>query len=356
MVAVVDDGGACTAVSPSIERVLGFCAETCDGLPVVELVHPLDRDSVAALLRISGPQAYSVEARLRRTDGAWVPMAVTVTEHRDADGDAIKILSPRDLTDRRQLEDRLRQAQKTEIIGRLATGIAHDFGNILMVVRSYADVMGLRTTEDDPRHSYVDAIQEAVTRGADLSRQLLAFSRHRDAEMKRVDLNASVDQSVELLRRVVGSSIRLEMRLSPAARFVIADPTQIEQVILNLTLNARDAMPNGGRVVFSTMPAGTDPMPAEVAAAPDEFVHFSVTDSGGGIPAHIATRIFDPLFTTKTDETGSGIGLATVLDIVKRHGGFIDVASQAGAGATFHVFLRRTVVPRPGPMRMQPRD
>ena len=347
VVGVLDEAGAFTAVSPAIERVLGFCAETCSGLPVVELVHPLDRESVAALLRISGPQAYSVEARLRRGDGGWVTMAVTVAEHHDASGRALKILSARDLTDQRQLEDRLRQSQKTEMIGRLATGIAHDFGNILMVVRSYADVMGLRTTEDDPRHGYVDAIQEAVTRGADLSRQLLAFSRHREAEMKRLDLNASVGQSVELLRRVVGSTIRLETHLAADARFVIADPTQIEQLILNLTLNARDAMPNGGRIVFSTMPAGTGLLPPDVAAAPDDFVHFAVTDTGCGIPAENLARIFEPLFTTKTDGAGSGIGLATVHDIVKRHGGCIAVESEEGAGAAFHVFLRRTVAPTP---------
>lgn len=347
VVGVIDDAGAFTAVAPSIERVLGFCAETCFGLRVVEIVHPLDRESVAALLRIGGPQAYSVEARLRRSGGGWVTMAVTVSEHQDADGRALKILSARDLTDRRLLEDRLRQSQKTEMIGRLATGIAHDFGNILMVVRSYADVMGLRTTADDPRHSYVDAIQEAVTRGADLSRQLLAFSRHREAEMKRLDLNASVEQSVELLRRVVGSSIKLETRLSLDARYVVADPTQIEQVILNLTLNARDAMPNGGRIVFTTEPAGTGALPPAVAASPAEFVRLSVADTGCGIPERNLPRIFEPLFTTKSDGAGSGIGLATVHDIVKRHGGVIEVDSKEGSGATFHLFLRRTLVPTP---------
>jgi len=347
VVGVIDADGAFTKVSPSIERVLGYCAETCSGLPVVELVHPLDQDAVAALLRISGPQAYSVEARLRRTDGVWVTMAVSIAEHHDAGGGVIKVLSARDLTDRRRLEDRLRQSQKTEMIGRLATGIAHDFGNILMVVRSYADVMRLRTNDDDPRHSYVDAIQEAVTRGADLSRQLLAFSRHRETEMKRVDLNASVEQSVELLRRVVGSSVRLETRLAPEARYVVADPTQVEQVILNLTLNARDAMPNGGRIVFETRTADSGPMPAEVAASPADFVCFSVTDTGCGIPAELQSRIFEALFTTKTEGAGTGIGLATVQDIVARHGGVIGVVSDEGAGATFNVFLRRTVVPSP---------
>lgn len=347
IVGVIDAAGAFTTVSPAIERVLGFCPETCVGLPVIELVHPLDRDSVAALLRISGEHGYFVEARMRRMDDTWLTMEVSIAEHQDDDGHPIKVLSARDLTNVRRLEDRLRQSQKTEMIGRLATGIAHDFSNILMVVRSHADVMRLRTTQDDPRHSSVDAIEEAVTRGADLARQLLAFTRHRETEMNRVDLNASVEQSAALLRRVVGSSIQLETRLSPDARYVAADATQIEQVILNLTLNARDAMPNGGRITFETMPAGAGPMPPAVAAAPHDFICFSVTDTGCGIPEDVKPRIFEPLFTTKTDGAGTGIGLATVNDIVTRHSGFIDVVSEAGAGARFNVFLRRTVVPLP---------
>ena len=347
IVGVLDGDGAFTTVSPAIERVLGFCAETCVGLPVVELVHPLDRDSVASLIRISGPHGYFVEARLRRADGSWLTMEVSVADHYDDDGHPIRVLSARDLTNLRRLEDRLRQSQKTEMIGRLATGIAHDFGNILMVVRSHADVMRLRTTQDDPRHSSVDAIEEAVARGADLARQLLAFSRHREAEMQRVDLNAAVEQSAALLRRVVGSSIQLEMRLSPDARYVVADSTQIEQVILNLTLNARDAMPNGGRIVFETAAVDGGPVPAAVAAAPDDFICFSVADTGCGIAEHIQPRIFEPLFTTKSDGAGSGIGLSNVHDIVTRHGGFIEVVSGEGAGARFNVFLRRTLSPVP---------
>ena len=347
IVGVLDAAGAFTTVSPAIERVLGYCPETCVGLPVMELVHPIERESVEALLRISGSQGYFVEARLKRSDETWLTMEVSVAEHLDADGRAIKVLSARDLTNLRRLEDRLRQSQKTEMIGRLATGIAHDFGNILMVVRSHADVMGLRTSADDPRHSYVDAIQEAVTRGADLARQLLAFSRHREAEMNRVDLNTAIEQSIALLRRVVGSSIQLETRLSPDARYITADPTQLEQVILNLTLNARDAMPNGGSITFATSTPRDGALPPAVAAAPSEFVCFSVADTGCGIADDIKPRIFEPLFTTKIDGTGTGIGLATVQDIVSRHGGVIDVTSTEGIGSTFNVFLRRTVVPMP---------
>jgi PAS domain S-box-containing protein len=346
VVAVVDADGTLSSASPAIERVLGYPADGRAGLTITDLVHPLDRELVESLLRISGGQGYSVEARLRRQDGVWLTMAVTVAEHCDADGRAFKVLSARDLTDQRRLEDRLRQSQKTETIGRMVTGIAHDFGNILMVLRSHADVMRLRTAADDPRHSSVDAIEEAVLRGADLARQLLAFSRHREFELKRIDLNTAVEQSTALLRRLVGSSIRLETRLSADARYVAADPTQIEQIILNLTLNARDAMPNGGTITFVTGPVnGAAPLPAIVAAAPDAYVEFSVTDTGCGISEAVLPHIFEPLFTTKSEGAGTGIGLATVHDIVSRHSGCIEVTSKEGQGSTFRVFLRRTVAP-----------
>jgi PAS domain S-box-containing protein len=349
VVAVIDDRGALTAVSPAIERVLGRRPVDCVGLPVTELVHPLDRSSIEALIRIPNANGYSAEARLHHQNGTWVTMAVTLAEHEDHDGRRFKVVSARDLTDQRRLEDRLRQSQKTEIIGRLASGIAHDFGNILMVVGSHADIMRLRTTADDPRHADVDAIQAAVTRGADLARQLLAFSRHREFEIKRMDINASIEQLATLLRRLVGSSIRLETVLSPEARFIAADATQIEQIVLNLTLNARDAMPNGGTITFATAPAGpagpegppskTAPLPAAVAAAPADYVCFSVIDTGCGIPDDVKPRIFEPQFTTKQDGAGSGMGLANVLDIVTRHGGAIDVESRDGKGATFRVYL-----------------
>jgi signal transduction histidine kinase len=312
------------------------------GVTVTDLVHPLDRASIDALLRIPDAHGYSSEARLHHKSGAWVTMAVTLAEHTDSDGSRFKVLSARDLTDQRRLEDRLRQSQKTEIIGRLASGIAHDFGNILMVVGSHADIMRLRTTADDPRHADVDAIQAAVTRGADLARQLLAFSRHREFEIKRMDINACIAQLATLLRRLVGSAIRVNTALSPEARFIAADATQIEQIVLNLTLNARDAMPNGGTITFATTPAGGGALPEPVAAAPGEYVCFSVTDTGCGIPDEVKPRIFEPQFTTKQDGAGTGMGLANVLDIVNHHGGHIDVDSQDGKGATFRVFLPRT--------------
>ena len=347
VVGVIDANGACTAVWPAVHRVLGYPENECIGVAVLDLVHPLDRPSMEALLGISGGHSYSAESRLRRKDGGWLTMEVTVAEHSDADGHTFKVLSARDLTDQRRLEDRLRQSQKTEIIGRLATGIAHDFSNILMVVRSHADIMRMRTRADDPRHSRLDSIEAAVTRGAELARQLLAFSRPREFALKRIDLNASIEQSATLLRRLVGSSIRLETRLSPDARYIAADATQIEQVVLNLTLNARDAMPGGGTITFVTAPVDHESLPAAVAAAPHDYVCFSVTDTGCGMSDDVRARIFEPLFTTKGEGAGTGIGLATVHEIVTRHGGSIDVSSVERQGTTFRLFLPRVIAPAP---------
>jgi PAS domain S-box-containing protein len=341
VVGVIDDRGAFTAVSPAIERVLGHRPADCVGVTVTDFVHPLDRSSIDALMRIPDATGYSAEARLQHKSGTWVTMAVTLAGHTDHEGSRFKVLSARDLTDQRRLEDRLRQSQKTEIIGRLASGIAHDFGNILMVVGSHADIMRLRTTADDPRHADVDAIQAAVTRGADLARQLLAFSRHREFEIKRIDINACIAQLATLLRRLVGSAIRVNTTLSPEARFIAADATQIEQIVLNLTLNARDAMPNGGTITFATAPVSGDNLPEPVAAAPADYVCFSVIDTGCGIPDEVKPHIFEPQFTTKQDGAGTGMGLANVLDIVTHHGGCITVESQDGKGATFRVYLPR---------------
>ncbi|HUQ88832.1 MAG TPA: ATP-binding protein [Vicinamibacterales bacterium] len=344
VVGVLDQAGAFTAVSPAIERVLGYQAEDCIGVAVIDLVHVLDRPAVDALLKIQDTHGYSIEARLLKKDGGWLTMEVTYAQHEE-NGRRFKVLSARDLTDQRLLEDRLRQSQKTEIIGRLASGIVHDFGNILMVVGCHADLMRMRTDADDPRHADVDAIQAAVTRGADLARQLLAISKHREFEMRRMDLNASIEQLAAMLRRLVGSTITLETDLSPHARYIAADATQIEQIVLNLTLNARDAMPNGGKITFVTAPVGDGDVPPVVAEAPEDYVCFSVIDTGCGIREDVMPHIFEPLFTTKQDGSGTGIGLATVHDIVMRHGGGIEVASAEGQGATFRLYLPRHVTP-----------
>ena len=249
-------------------------------------------------------------------------------------------VSWRDLPEeRRRLEDHLQQTQKTEIIGRLATGIAHDFNVILMVILNNADILKLRTSSDDPTHLNIEEIRDAVTRGTGLARQLTAFNRQRAFEPKCFDVNRTIEEMTALLRRLIGSGIRLVSNLSPDAGWICADPTQIEQIILNLIINARDAMPDGGQMTIETAVVRNPMVEGEEQLEPGDYLRLSVTDTGCGMSDDIKARIFDPLFTTKEEGRGTGLGLATVHGIVARHGGVIQVESVEGQGSTFRIYL-----------------
>jgi signal transduction histidine kinase len=312
-------------------------------MKVVDLVHPADRQQVEALFEAKAAEGRGilVQARIRHADGGWREVESSVFEHFDAEGKRFRVVTTRDLTERRRLEEHLQQAQKTEIIGRLAAGIAHDFGNILMVIRSHADVMALKTPAGDVRQEYTEAIQDAVTRGTGLAQQLLAFNRQRVFEPRRFDLTTSIAQMTQLLQRLVGSRIRLLTDLAPSTGYIVADPTQVEQIVLNLIVNARDAMPDGGEITIETFQVPNRCLPASLQPAPGGYVCLTVTDTGCGIPEAIRSRIFEPLFTTKVEGQGTGLGLATVKGIVTRHRGAIEVDSAAGHGSRFRVYLPR---------------
>ena len=345
VVALIDADDAITYVSPAVERTLGYRAVDCVGLKVIDLIHPGDKPQIEHLLRTSGPERpwTLVEARVRHNNATWRTMEASVAEHYGGDGQRFRVVTARDITERRQLEEDLRQAQKTEMIGRLASGIAHDFGNILMIVRSHADILALRTPAEDSRHVFVESIRDAVTRGTGLTRQLLAFNRQRVFEPTCVNLNTSIEQMAALLRRLVGSGIRVVSKLSPQVGVIVADPTQIEQIVLNLIINARDAMPDGGQITIATAVVPEDRWPESRDPAPGGFVELSVSDTGCGISQAVQGQIFDPLFTTKDEGRGTGLGLATVFGIVSRHGGIIDVDSREGHGSTFRICLPRGV-------------
>jgi PAS domain S-box-containing protein len=343
IVALIDADDAFTYVSPAVERWLGYRPVDCAGIKVIELVHELDRPQIETLLRSTdrpGPDCL-VEARIRRVDGTWRTMESSIAEHYDGAGHRFRVVTARDITERRRLEDHLQQSQKTEIIGRLTAGVAHDFGNILMVIRTHADILAMKTVEGDPKQRYVDSILDAVTRGSGLARQLTAFHRQRVFEPRHVELNASIEQMTTLLRRLVGSQIQLVSRLSPDAGVIVADPTQIEQIVLNLIINARDAMPGGGQITIETAAVPADAVPNWAGRMPGEYVRLSVTDTGCGIREDVKGRIFDPLFTTKEEGQGTGIGLATVQGIVGRHGGVIQVDTAEHRGSTFRIYLPR---------------
>jgi len=243
---------------------------------------------------------------------------------------------------RAALEVQLRHAQKMEAIGRLAGGVAHDFNNLLIVIQGYGENLLRDTQPDDPRHEAVQQVLAAATRAARLTSQLLAFSRQQPRRLRNVDVAELVHDLERMLRRLIGEDISLHVIASPEPCHVEADPGLLEQVIMNLTVNARDAMSEGGLLTINIDPAP----PHEVAALPEsDYVRVRVSDTGEGIPEEIRSLVFDPFFTTKESGKGTGLGLSTVYGIVGRHGGEVRLSSQVGKGTTFDIYLRRTTAP-----------
>ena len=247
-----------------------------------------------------------------------------------------------DITDRRQLEEQFRQAQKMEAVGRLAGGVAHDFNNLLMVINGYTEVLLEELKSGDAMHQKVQSIQQAADRAATLTRQLLAFSRKQLLELKVVDVNTVISDMERLLRPLIGENIGLVTRLSPDAGRTRADAGQLEQVIMNLVVNAKDAMPEGGKItVQSSEVTVRQNFREHRFIQPGRYVVLSVSDTGHGMDKETQSRIFEPFFTTKEKGKGTGLGLSTVYGIVKQSGGYVFPQSEPGAGTTFYIYLPR---------------
>ena len=246
------------------------------------------------------------------------------------------------------LEAQLRQAQKMEAVGRLAGGVAHDFNNVLAVITSYSSLLAEDLGANDPRQEEVAEIRRAADRAAALTRQLLAFSRQQAASPRVLDVNGVIGDVERMLRRVIGVDVELETRLAPGVGFVKADPTHLEQVLMNLAVNARDAMPAGGTLRIETAnvdhaPPGDDDDGPEPEARP--YVRLSVSDTGSGMSEAVQAQVFEPFFTTKPPGYGTGLGLSTVYGIVKQAGGHIRLASEIDQGTRFDIYLPRIDVP-----------
>jgi PAS domain S-box-containing protein len=243
-----------------------------------------------------------------------------------------------DVTERRLLEDQLRQSQKMDAIGRLAGGVAHDFNNLLTIIGGYGRMVLDQLAPHDRARGSLELILDAADRAAVLTSQLLAFSRRQVVQPKLLDINHVVSNLEKMLRRVIGEHIVLSTVLDPDVARVKADPGQIEQVLMNLAINARDAMPGGGRLAIETASVAFRKT-GDASAAPTRHVRLSVADTGEGMDAHTRARVFEPFFTTKGRGKGTGLGLSMVYGIVKQHGGEIVVESEPGAGARFHIYL-----------------
>jgi two-component system, cell cycle sensor histidine kinase and response regulator CckA len=311
------------------------------------LVHAEDADLVTTAVRgaIDGSrQGFSMELRIRHQAGGYRWLASTGKVFRDASGRVERVLGlATDCTARRELEDQLRQAQRMEAIGGLAAGIAHDFNNVLSVVLSYAEIALLDLAPGAALRPEIEEIRAAGLRAGELTRQLLAFSRQQVLSPRVFDLNQTLTGLQKMLRRLLPEDI--DLTILPAANLgrVNADPGQIEQVILNLVVNARDAMPDGGKLLLETHNVELDASYAadhlDATAGPQ--VLLAVTDTGTGMSPEVRARIFEPFFTTKEQGKGTGLGLATVFGIVRQSGGHLAVYSEVGTGTAFKLYLPR---------------
>ena len=278
----------------------------------------------------------------KRKDGKLITIRMTGRAAMDPDGksECTEVIVE-NVTERVALEKRLLQAQKFEAIGQLAGGIAHDFNNMIGAILGWAE-MGAEETEADSRlHRHFVKVQQQAKRAAALTRQLLAFARKQILEPRNVDLNQTVVETLSLLEKVIGSNIEINATLSPDLAIVRVDPTHVEQVVMNLCINARDAMPAGGSLTIETSNVRLDEQfcASHPLGRPGEYAMLTVTDTGTGMDAATLDRIFEPFFTTKELGKGTGLGLATVYGIVRQHGGFVDVYSELGTGSTFRCYF-----------------
>ncbi|HET8575952.1 MAG TPA: GAF domain-containing protein [Methylomirabilota bacterium] len=345
LITVMTPQGVIEYESPSVERLLGWRPEELVGKQVMDYVHADDVTLLTEAIarRLADPVLVNppVEFRVRARDGSWRVLAATSRVIRGETGAVTLVATSRDVTERRALEEQLRQAQRLESIGRLAGGVAHDFNNLLTVIGGRAQLLLSRLPSGDPSRRDVELIKKTGARAAQLTQQLLAFSRRQVLQPKILDLNGVITGLEGMLRRLIGEDIELVTDLVTGLGTVLADPGQLEQVIMNLALNARDAMPTGGRLTIRTATAGLgaqDPVGFEALAA-GPYVLLTVSDTGVGMDEATRAHIFEPFFTTKDVGKGSGLGLATVYGIVKQSGGHITAESEPGHGTTFAIYL-----------------
>jgi PAS domain S-box-containing protein len=348
----VDLHGNCMLANPTCARLLGYASpEQLNGRNMHDLIHhhrpdgrpyPEEECPIVRMLEVR-QGAHVNDEVFWRADGTRFDVeyfAYPMWRGRELIGAVVTFL---DVSHQKKLEEQLRQAQKTEAIGQLAGGVAHDFNNLLTIITGYSDLLLQSTPRDDPNRALLEEISKAGARSASLTRQLLAFSRKQVLAPRVLDLNDVVRDTERMLRRVIGEDIHWTATLHPQLGSVKADPGQLEQVLLNLAVNARDAMPQGGKLTIETsnVVLGEDYARSHADVRPGRYVMLAVTDTGIGMTEEVKRRLFEPFFTTKGPGYGTGLGLAVVHGIVKQSDGSIEVYSEPGVGTSFKIYLPR---------------
>ena len=337
--------GKFLSVNAAMVRILGYdSAADLLRLDMARDVYadPAERRRLVELDTYSNRQYDDMETTWKGKDGRLLNVQLSVRAVRNGAGQVEYYETfVRDVTERRRLQQQLVESQKMDAVGRLAGGIAHDFNNLLTIITSYSEMLLADLEKDDPKRADLEQVRKAAGGAAVLTRQLLAFSRQQAVELRVVSLNAVVETLEEILGRDIGQRVELATKLAPDLGPVLADVGQLEQVLVNLAVNAREAMPTGGKLTIETANVELDPEFAHdsEAAAVRWFVMLTVTDTGRGMDEPTKARIFEPFFTTKEPGKGTGLGLATVYGIVKQSGGFISVNSEPGRGTSFKIYF-----------------
>ncbi len=349
-VAITDPDGRIEYVNPTFTRITGYTLEEVRGKNprILKSGETPDEEYKRLWQTITSGREWRGEFHNRKKDGSMFWASASVSPIRTESGNTVYYLGiQEDITAQKLLEEQLRQAQKMEAVGRLAGGVAHDFNNLLTIINGHAQLLIESAQEAGGGNPHLDEILKAGERAAALTRQLLAFSRKQVVALRALDLNHVIEDIQKMLRRLIGEDVELTINSGKSLGLVMADAGQIEQVLMNLVVNARDAMPHGGRLMVETMNTTLDEDYAgsHFDVRSGDYVMLAVSDTGVGMDSEVLRRVFEPFFTTKEPGRGTGLGLATVYGIVKQCGGHINVYSEPGQGTTFRAYFPRIGAP-----------